>query len=191
MVNFGIPPQPPAALSAPPTLDAPQQLNLAIGRIPELPGDHASAVPHRILVGTALPKVNVPAPAVDRLTTHTAESWTQRVVALAVRRRWRAERQRQAAPTVPQPPSPSIGHLAASCECSRQAIGPNWMSAQYDSIASRGVGGMKGRARARDSTARGNTRGNALVRRRTDRRFLSALSSCQPDMYGPPPVKAL
>ena len=61
MVNFGIPPQPPAALSAPPTLDAPQQLNLAIGRIPELPGDHASAVPHRILVGTALPKVNVPA----------------------------------------------------------------------------------------------------------------------------------
>ena len=31
MVNFGIPPQPPAALSAPPTLDAPQQLDLATG----------------------------------------------------------------------------------------------------------------------------------------------------------------
>jgi hypothetical protein len=38
MVNFGISPQPPAALSAPPTLDAPQQLNLATWRIPELPG---------------------------------------------------------------------------------------------------------------------------------------------------------
>ena len=74
MVNLGIPPQPPAALSAAPTLQTPQQLNLAIGRIPELPGDHASAVPHRILVGTALPKVNVPAQAVDRLTTHKADS---------------------------------------------------------------------------------------------------------------------
>ena len=125
----GIPPQPPAALSAPPTLDAPQQLNLAIGRIPELPGGHASAVPHRILVGTALPKVNVPAKAVDRLPAHAAESWTQRVVAFAVRRRWRAERKRQAAPAVAQPPSPATGRLAESRQCSRQAIGPNWMSA--------------------------------------------------------------
>jgi hypothetical protein len=61
MVNFGVPPSPPAALSAAPTLETPQQLDLATRRIPELPGDHASAMPHRILVGTALPKVNVPA----------------------------------------------------------------------------------------------------------------------------------
>jgi hypothetical protein len=37
--------------------------------------------------------------------------------------------ERQVAPAVPQLPGPSIGRLAASCECSRQAIGPNWMSA--------------------------------------------------------------
>jgi hypothetical protein len=61
MVNFDIPPQPPTALSAPPILDAPQQLDLATRRIPELPRDNASAVPHRILVGTGSPKVNVPA----------------------------------------------------------------------------------------------------------------------------------
>ena len=54
MVNFGIPPQPPAALSAPPTLDAPQQLNLATRRIPELPGDNASAMPDRVLVGAGV-----------------------------------------------------------------------------------------------------------------------------------------
>ena len=113
MVNFGIPPQPPAALSAPPTLDAPQQLNLGIGRIPELPGDHASAVPHRILVGTALPKVNVPAKAVDRLPAHAAESWTQCVFGFTVRRRRRAEGERQAAPAVSEPPSPATGRLAA------------------------------------------------------------------------------
>ena len=86
-----------------------------------------SATPHSCWDRSS--KINVPAPAVDRLTTHTAESWTQRVVALAVRRRWRAERERQVAPAVPQPPGPSIGRLAASCECSRQAIGTNWMSA--------------------------------------------------------------
>ena len=38
MVDFGIPPQPPAALCAAPILDAPQQLDLAAGHIPELLG---------------------------------------------------------------------------------------------------------------------------------------------------------
>jgi hypothetical protein len=64
MVNFGIPPQPPAALSAPPTLETPQKSNLATRRIPELPSDHTSTVPDRILVGTAAPQVNVPAEAI-------------------------------------------------------------------------------------------------------------------------------
>jgi hypothetical protein len=129
MVNFGVPPQPPAALGAPPTLDAPQQLDLATWRIPELPCDHARTVPDRILVGTGLPKVNVPAEAINGLAAHAARSWPKRVRVFTERCGCRAERERQAAPAVPQPPSPVSGRLAASGKCSRQAIGPNWMGA--------------------------------------------------------------
>jgi hypothetical protein len=141
-------------LSAAPTLETPQQLDLATRRIPELPGDHASAVPHRILVGTPLPKVNVPAKAVDRLPAHAAESWTQCVFGFTVRRRRRAEGERQAAPAVSEPPSPATGRLAASRKCSRQAIGANWMSAPVRLHCKPRVGGTKGRARARASTTR-------------------------------------
>jgi hypothetical protein len=42
-------------------LGTPHQLDLAARRIPELPGDHAGTMPDRILVGTGVPKVNVPA----------------------------------------------------------------------------------------------------------------------------------
>jgi hypothetical protein len=120
MVNFGIPPQPPAALSAPPTLETPQKSNLATRRIPELPSDHTSTVPDRILVGTAAPKVNVPAEAIYRLTAHATKSRTPCMCGFAVRRGRRAERKRQTAPPVAQPPSPATGSLAASGECSRQ-----------------------------------------------------------------------
>ena len=73
MVNFGVPPQPPAALSAASTLEAPQESGLATWRIPELPRDDASAVPDGILVGTSAPKVNVPAEAIDCLTAHSSK----------------------------------------------------------------------------------------------------------------------
>jgi hypothetical protein len=53
---------------------------------------------------------------------------------------------------------------------------------QYDSIASRGVGGMNGRARARARTAGGKIAGSALESRANDFRFRSALSICQLDM---------
>jgi hypothetical protein len=61
MVNFGILPQPSAALSAAPTLEAPQKSDVAAWRIPELPSDNASTMPDRVLVGSGAPKVNVPA----------------------------------------------------------------------------------------------------------------------------------
>ena len=51
-----------------------------------------------------------------------------------------------------------------------------------NSIASRGVGGAKGRLSARDRTPDGKMVGKALLRRPSDCRFLSALSSCQPDI---------
>ncbi len=129
MVDFGIPPQPPAALSAAPTLDTTQQSDLATRRIPELPSNHASAVPDGVLVGSGSPKVNVPAEAVDRLTAHAAKSWPQGVRVFTERHGWCAERERQAVPAVPQPPRPSSGRLAATRKCPRQAIGSNWMDA--------------------------------------------------------------
>ena len=61
MVDFGGPPQPSTTLSAAPTLEAPQKSDVAAWRIPELPSDHASAMPDRVLVGSGVPKVNVPA----------------------------------------------------------------------------------------------------------------------------------
>jgi hypothetical protein len=66
LVNFGIPPQPAGSLTAAPTLEASQKSDLAAWRIPELPRDHAGAMPHRVLVGTATPKVNVPTEAINR-----------------------------------------------------------------------------------------------------------------------------
>jgi hypothetical protein len=187
--RFGIPPQPPAALSAPPTLETPQKSNLATWRIPELPSDHTSTVPDRILVGTAAPKVNVPAEAIYRLT-HATKSRTPCMCGFAVRRGRRAELKGN--PLLRSPNrqvQPGGAWLRAASARARRSARIGW-APQYDSMASRGVGGIKGRARARDSTARGNTRGNALVRRTSDRRFPSALSSCQPDMYGPLPAKA-
>jgi hypothetical protein len=91
VVNFGVPPQSPAALSAAPTLKTPQQFNLATWRIPELPGGHARAMPDCILVGTGSPKVNVPAEAADRLTAHAAKSWPQGVRVFTERCGWCAE----------------------------------------------------------------------------------------------------
>src|SRR5205823_632629 len=53
---------------------------------------------------------------------------------------------------------------------------------QYESIASRGVGGMNGRFTARVSATGGKIAGRALQRRANDLRFRSAVSVCQLDM---------
>jgi len=55
---------------------------------------------------------------------------------------------------------------------------------QYESIASRGVGGMNGRLRARASTAGGKIAGNFLERRASACLFLSAFSSSHLDISG-------
>jgi hypothetical protein len=47
-----------------------------------------------ILVGTAVPQVNVPAEAVDRLTAHAAKSWPQGVRVFTERCGWCAEGER-------------------------------------------------------------------------------------------------
>ena len=56
---------------------------------------------------------------------------------------------------------------------------------QYQSIASRGVGGMNGRLSARTSTTGGKIVGRLLESRSTARLFLSAFSSCHFDISGP------
>src|SRR5262249_22954053 len=123
MVNFGASPQPSAALSAAPTLEAPQKCDLVTWRIPELPCDHASTMPDRVFVGTAAPQVNLPAEAINGSTEDGAKSRAHCVRAFTVWRGRRAERKGQAARAVAQPPTPVLGRLAASRECSRQAIG--------------------------------------------------------------------
>src|SRR5262249_43930083 len=78
------------------------------GRVPELPGDHAGRMPHRILVAAGIPEIAVPAEAVDRLPTYAAEARSERKGLLAVGRGGCTERRRQAAFAVlAEPPGPS------------------------------------------------------------------------------------
>jgi hypothetical protein len=60
VVNLGAFPQPCAGFAATSRLQAPQGPGLVTWRIPELPCDHASAVPDRILVGTGVRIRRVP-----------------------------------------------------------------------------------------------------------------------------------
>jgi len=146
-------------------------------------------VPDCVFVGTATPKVNVPTEAINWLTAHAAKSRPECVCGFAPWRGWRTEGKGQAAPAVPEPPSPAAGRLAASRECSRQAIGADGMSTPVR---------LDGKPRRRrhegagksPSTTRGKIGGNALLRRRADRPFRSALSSCQPDIVRPPAAGA-
>jgi hypothetical protein len=71
--------------------------------------------------------------------------------------------------------------LAASARARRSAR-TGWLR-QYESIASRGIGGMNRRASACLSTVAGNTLGNALLRRASARRFCSSRHS---DMMSSP-----
>ena len=65
-------------------------------------------------------------------------------------------------------PSPAAGRSAPSSKRTRQPIGADRMGAPIRIIASRGVGGTKGRPSAQDRTADGKMRGNALLRRARD-----------------------
>ena len=91
VVNLGAFPQPSAGFAAASRLQAPQERGLATRRIPELPCDHAGAVPDRILVSAGIPQIDMPAEAINRLPANTAESGTLRVCAFPIGRRWRSE----------------------------------------------------------------------------------------------------
>ena len=74
VVDFGALPQPPTALRAAPRLQAAQEPRLLARRIPELPGDHASAMPIGVFVWSAMPQIDVPAKAIHGLAADAAEA---------------------------------------------------------------------------------------------------------------------
>src|SRR5262245_315650 len=84
VVNFGILPQPSAALAAAQRLQPPQEPGVVTRHVPKLPRDHTGAMPSRIHVGAATPKIDMPTEAIDRLAAHAAESWTLHVCAFAI-----------------------------------------------------------------------------------------------------------
>jgi hypothetical protein len=130
----------------------------------------------------------MPTKATDGLPAHTAAARPLCVFAFSIWRRRRPERARQSPPTVAEPRQvQSLGAPLRAARARARRSARNGWAPQYDSIASRGVGGSNGRLSARDRTPDGKTVGNALLRRASDCRFLSAFSSCRPDI-GPPPA---
>ncbi len=130
VVDLGGLPQAPAAFAAAPRLQAAQQRRFAARRVPELPGDHAGAVPGGILVRAAAPQIDMPAETENRLPADAAKAGTARIFGFAIRRRRYPERRRQAAlALIGETPGPSVGRAALARQRPRQAIGAQRMRA--------------------------------------------------------------
>jgi hypothetical protein len=187
VVNFGTLPQTPAALAAAPPLQPSEEPGVAIRRVPKLPRDHAGAVPVRVHVSAAVPQIDMPTEAIDRLAAHAAESRTLDKCAFAIGCGWSSVCSWQSMlAIVVKLPSPAAGRPAPACKRTRQPIGADRMGAPIRIYGEPRVGGTKGRLSAQDRTADGKVPGNALLRRASDRRFLSALCACHLDIFGLP-----
>jgi hypothetical protein len=128
VVDLGGPPESSAGLATAARLEAPQQAGLVTRRIPELPGNDAGAMPICILVGTAIPQINMPAKAINRLPAHAAETWALRVCVFAIRRGRRSKGGWQSAPAVfAKPPGPPVRRSAAGSKRAGQTISAKWM----------------------------------------------------------------
>ena len=189
VVNFGALPQPSATLAAAPPLQPPEEPGVAIRHVPKLPRDHTGAMPVRVHVSAAVPEIDMPTEAIDRLAAHAAESRTL----VYARSRYGAGGALYVAgnPSLPLSSSCQVQPLgaplrAASARASRSArIG--WAR---QSIYRKPRGRRHERAAsAQDRTADGKMPGNALLRRASDRRFLSAFSACHLDIFRPPRVR--
>ena len=120
----------PPPCGAAPRLQAAQQRRFAARRVPELPGDHAGAVPGGILVRAAAPQIDMPAETEHRLTADAAKAGTARIFGFAIRRRRYPERRRQAAlALIGEAPGPGLGRAALGGQRPRQAIGAERMRA--------------------------------------------------------------
>ena len=81
-------------------------------------------MPVRLHVSAAIPQIDMPTEAIDRLAAHAAESWTLHVCAFAIGRGWRSICGWQSILAgVVELPSPAAGRSAPSCKGSRQPIG--------------------------------------------------------------------
>ena len=130
VVNLGALPEASAGFAAASRLQAAQKPGLTTWCIPKLPCDHTGAVPYRILIGPSVPQIDMPAEPINRLPTHAAESWTQRVVAFAIGRRWRPECGWQPdLGVIAEPPAPAARRPAPGSKRARQPIGAKRMGA--------------------------------------------------------------
>src|SRR5262245_43491771 len=94
VIHFRRPPQPSAALGAAAALQASEHPNVVARAGPEIPRHDAGRMPGGVAVGTAPPQVDVPAEPIHRLAAKAAVSGAARKSALAIGRRWKAERGR-------------------------------------------------------------------------------------------------
>ena len=91
VIDLGGLPQPLTALRAAPRLDALEDARMIARRVPQPPRHHAGGVPFGIAVRSAIPQVDVPAEAEDRLPAHAAVARAARERGLAIGRGRRAE----------------------------------------------------------------------------------------------------
>ena len=186
MINFGALPQPSAGFATAPGLQAPQKLRVITRRTPELPCDHAGAMPDRVLVSPRVPQIDVPAETINRLPAHTAKAWAKRVCVLPIGPGRCSECSWQPVlSAVAKAPAPATWRSAAGSKRTRQAISAKWMGAPIRIDCKPWCGRHNTRPRARDRTTEGKISGNALLRRTSDLRFFSAFSSCHLDMIDP------
>src|SRR3569832_949518 len=94
VVNLGRLPQPSPGAGAAPALQLAEQLGLGVWCVPHLPGRNAGRMPHGILVRATIPKIGMPAEAVDGLPTDAAGPRSARERVLTIGRRRRAEARR-------------------------------------------------------------------------------------------------
>src|SRR3569833_2315654 len=125
VIDLGGLPQPRAGGRAAAALQAPQEFRMRVRRVPQLPGGDAGCVPNGVLVGAAIPQVNVPAQAIDGLAADAAVTGAAAVRLFAKWRGRRAERHWQLGVIVVlQPPGPAPGRARLRGERPGQTIGP-------------------------------------------------------------------
>jgi hypothetical protein len=123
--------QPSSAFGTSSALHLPERPHEQIRSGPELPGDDAGGVPHRVGVRLPVaPEILVPAEAEDRLPANAAMAVAARECRLAIRSGRRAEAFGNAlGPIAINPPSPALRSAAVGRKRPREAIGSDGMGA--------------------------------------------------------------
>ena len=131
VVDFGALPQSSAGFAAAPCLQAPKEARVVTRRSPELPGDHARAVPDSRLVYPDFPQIRMPTEAIDWLPAYTTKSRTPCVCAFPKGCGWCPERGWQPVLVIVtlQAPTPPARRSTTGSKRACQSISTNWMCA--------------------------------------------------------------